>query len=62
MPGLTRRPVKGDRLWYRGESYGVVTSVDGNLCWALQDGTGKSEPFIWYFPRDGAMNALFITE
>lgn len=49
-------PRKGDRITYSGSDYGLVTHVDGNLCWSLHPGDEKAQPFIWRF-RDG-LNSL----
>lgn len=60
--GLTRKPRKGDRLVYKGAPLGVVTRVEGNLCWFTDAETGIVDPFIWYFPREGTMNCLISIE
>lgn len=58
MSGLQRKPRAGDRILYRGQPYGVVARVEGNLCWTTRE-DGTTDPFIWNFPRDGRMNLLF---
>lgn len=58
---LTRKPRIGDRIDWPGVTIasrryppasGVVTVVSGDLCWVLEDGHEKPQPFIWSF-RDG---------
>jgi hypothetical protein len=53
---ITRKPRVGDRIDWpasrESSGSGVVTSVEGNLCWVLEDGREKAQPFIWQF-RDG---------
>lgn len=39
------RPRKGDAVTYFGEPAGIVSSIDGNLCWLA----GAIGPFIWAF-------------
>jgi hypothetical protein len=46
------RPRKGDKLSYKGQPKGIVTRVEGNLCYV--DAYGEA-PFIWCF-RDGLNN------
>ena len=61
--GLQRKPRKGDRLIYKGQPLGVVTSVEGNLCWFRHATSGAVDPFIWQFPADGVLNnAIRIDE
>jgi hypothetical protein len=58
MPGLTRKPRKGDKVrwphWKAGR-VATVNHVDGNLCWIDEPGK-DTMPFIWNF-REG-MNTL----
>jgi hypothetical protein len=49
------KPRIGQPITYKGEVVGVVTRVDGNLCWRSYP-NGESLPFIWRF-SDG-VNAL----
>lgn len=55
-PFHTSRPRKGDPITYLGEVIGVVSSVEGNLCWVRYENKDSSEPFIWRF-HDG-LNTL----
>lgn len=48
------KPLAGQEIVYRGQPAGIVTSVEGALCWVSRDGA-KSEPFIWCF-HDGLNN------
>lgn len=50
------KPRKGDVIHYRGERAGIVTEVDGRLCWVRGD-DGVTGPFIWWF-NDCGFNAL----
>lgn len=52
-----QKPRKGDPVTYQDAVWGIVESVDGNLCW-LRRPNGNTEPFIWRFPRDNQLNVL----
>jgi hypothetical protein len=59
---LTEKPRKGQRIAWRKESgklycHCVVVRVEGDLCWAKFD-SGVTEPFIWWFKREGIFNRL----
>ena len=59
---LTRKPRKGDRVrWpdWPAHQYATVVRTpedDNNLCWILQRGESRPQPFIWKHP-DG-LNTL----
>lgn len=39
-------------------SFGTVTRIEGNLCWAKWDAGGVTEPFIWRHATDGTLNTI----
>ena len=49
------KPKNGETIFYKGKDFGVVTSVEGALCWVQRHDETKSEPFIWCF-KDGLNN------
>lgn len=63
---LTRKPVKGDRVywphWRAGRVAEVVKTPEAgdNLCW-IREGEGEAMPFIWRF-REGLNTQAIIEE
>lgn len=50
------KPAAGHRGIYEhsGRRKGfTIKRVEGNLCWAVYDGTDSAEPFIWRFKDHG---------
>lgn len=48
-------PQVGDIVYYRGERRGIVSSVEGNLCYLNHD---KEDLFIWRFPGSDKQRML----
>jgi hypothetical protein len=48
------RPRKGDTVSYKGEKFGIVSSVEREICWV--DYPSGTDCFIWKF-KDG-LNTL----
>jgi hypothetical protein len=52
------KPRVGDALLYKGAAFGLISRVEGNLCWYSRLGDDEGEGlFIWRF-KDG-LNKLF---
>lgn len=70
MPGLTRKPVVGDRFTYQGgdrrfDTSGTIVRLDGTIAYYDDDRperNARTRPedrcFIWGF-GDGSLNKLF---
>lgn len=50
------KPRKGDRVTCVDGPSGVVSSIEGSLCWTLYDGDERALPFIWL--HEDGLNAL----
>lgn len=48
----SHRPRTGDTITYNGVVTGVVSRVEGNLCWTAYADGRKSAPFIWCFKNE----------
>jgi hypothetical protein len=48
IPVRTLAPKIGDTIRYFGDVVGIVTAVEGNLCWRTYP-DGERLPFIWRF-------------
>lgn len=60
MPGLTRKPRRNEIITFgHAPQRWRVSHCDGNICWCNPvDNANILKPtcFIWYFPRDRALN------
>lgn len=50
-------PRKGDAITWAGEQVGIVSEVDGDICWYRRP-SGESNCFIWRFRRAGELNSM----